>query len=69
MIRLPYAGRNAQFDEHDLTSHIAKSGREYIIQGQQNCSLAEQRWGFVVLVTRLILRLQLMSVEGTLLTY
>ena len=40
MISLPYGGKNAQFDEQDLISHILASGREYIIQGQQNCSLA-----------------------------
>ena len=41
MICLPYGGKNAQFDEHDLVAYIIKTGRDYIIQGQQNCSLAE----------------------------
>jgi hypothetical protein len=40
MISLPYGGRNAQFDEQDLISHINNSERDYIIQGQQQCSLA-----------------------------
>ncbi len=38
MIILPYGGR---FDEHDLVTHIRKSGRDYIIQGQQKVSLEE----------------------------
>ena len=41
MIRLPYGGRNAQFDENDLIRHIRESSRDYIIQGQQNCKLAD----------------------------
>ena len=41
MVRLPHGGKNAQFDEQDLISHIIKSGRDYIIQGQQNCGLSE----------------------------
>jgi hypothetical protein len=41
MIRLPHAGKNVQFDEQDLISYIRKSGRDYIIQGQQKCSLSE----------------------------
>ena len=41
MIRLPFGGKNAQFNEQDLISHIMTAGRDYIIQGQQNCSLAE----------------------------
>ena len=40
MISLPYGGRNAQFNEQDLISHINNSERDYIIQGQQQCSLA-----------------------------
>ena len=40
MIRLPFGGKNGQFHEQDLISHILKTGRDYIIQGQQNCSLA-----------------------------
>lgn len=39
MIKLPYGGRNAKFDEQELIEHIRKSFRNYIIQGQQNCSL------------------------------
>ena len=42
MIRLPFGGQNAQFDEQDLIAYIVNSGRDYIIQGQQNCSLANQ---------------------------
>jgi len=41
MIRLPYGGQNAQFNEQDLISHIVNTGRDYIIQGQQQCSLAK----------------------------
>lgn len=35
MIDLPYGG---QFDIHDLIAHIDASGRNFIIQGQQNVS-------------------------------
>jgi hypothetical protein len=38
MIRLPYGGENAQFDEQELVNHLRKGLRDYIIQGQQNCS-------------------------------
>ena len=41
MIRLPYGGQNAQFNEQDLISHIVNTGRDYIIQGQQQCSLVK----------------------------
>jgi hypothetical protein len=41
MIPLPYGGKNAQFDEQDLISYISKSGRGYIIQGQQKCTLSK----------------------------
>ena len=36
MIYLPYGG---MFDEHDLIEYIVRSGRDYIIQGQQNSSM------------------------------
>ena len=39
MINLPYGGKNAQFDEKELVAHLKISFRDYIIQGQQNCSL------------------------------
>ena len=39
MIRLPYGGENAQFDEQLLVNHLRQGLRDYIIQGQQNCSL------------------------------
>lgn len=28
------------FDEHELVTHIRASGRDYIIQGQQDCAFA-----------------------------
>jgi hypothetical protein len=37
MIQLSYGG---QFDEHALVNHIRDTGREYIVQGQQACALA-----------------------------
>lgn len=37
MIQLKYGG---EFDEHDLVAFIKSSGRDYIIQGQQACTLA-----------------------------
>jgi hypothetical protein len=40
MIQLPYGGKNVQFDEQELIVHIKERGRDYIIQGQQNSSLA-----------------------------
>ena len=39
MIKLPYGGPGAQFDEEDLVEHLRTNFRDYIIQGQQNCSL------------------------------
>ena len=39
MIRLPHGGRNSQFEEKDLVDYIKASGRDYIIQGQQNSKL------------------------------
>ena len=41
MIRLPHGGPGAQFDEHELVAYIKKTGRDYIIQGQQQCSLRD----------------------------
>ena len=41
MIRLPFGGKNAQFDEQDLISYILKRGMDYIIQGQQQCSFSK----------------------------
>ena len=40
MIKLPHGGKNAQFDVKELVEYIKKSGRDYIIQGSQQCSLA-----------------------------
>lgn len=37
-ITLPYG--NNTFDSSDLLNHIRQSGRNYIIQGQQACTLA-----------------------------
>ena len=41
MIKLPHGGPRAQVEEMDLVRHIKGSFRDYIIQGQQNCSLAD----------------------------
>ncbi|MGB2974919.1 MAG: hypothetical protein WBD18_02645 [Phycisphaerae bacterium] len=38
MIRLNYGG---QFDEQTLIEYIRSTGRDYIVQGQQACALAE----------------------------
>jgi len=38
IITLPYG--NNTFDSDDLINHLRQSGRDYIIQGQQACSLA-----------------------------
>lgn len=38
MIDLPYGG---QFDEFQLVEHIRATGRRYIIQGQNACSLED----------------------------
>jgi hypothetical protein len=40
MIQLSY-GDGRKFDEHALVRHIRASGRDYIIQGQQMCTLAD----------------------------
>ena len=40
-IRLPHGGSDSGFYAEVLVAHIASSGRDYIIQGQQNCILAE----------------------------
>jgi hypothetical protein len=40
MITLPYGGKNVSFDENDLIRYMKSTCRNYIIQGQQNCSLA-----------------------------
>ena len=42
-VRLPHGGKDAGFDAQDLVAHVVSSGRDYIIQGQSNCSLAEHR--------------------------
>ena len=42
-IRLPHGGKDAGFDAQDLVAHVVSSGRDYIIQGQSNCRLAEHR--------------------------
>jgi len=39
-ISLPYGGKGAGFDAQDLVKHIAESGRDYIIQGQQKLSFS-----------------------------
>jgi hypothetical protein len=39
MIKLPYGGPGAKFDEQELVEHLKAHFRDYIIQGQQNCSL------------------------------
>jgi hypothetical protein len=38
-IELPYGGPGAGFYVRDLIQHIRSTGRDYIIQGQQNCTL------------------------------
>ncbi len=38
-ITLPHG--NSSFDSDDLIQHIRQSGRNYIIQGQQACCLAD----------------------------
>lgn len=40
MIELSYGG---QFDEHVLVEHIRATGRDYIIQGQQVCTLTHHK--------------------------
>ena len=39
MIDLPHGGKGATFDAVSLRDHIVSTGRNYIIQGQVNCSL------------------------------
>jgi hypothetical protein len=39
MIRLPYGGPLASFDEQELIDHIKSKFRNHIIQGQQQCGL------------------------------
>lgn len=38
-IKLPHGGRGAGFRVSELISHIRSTGRDYVIQGQQNCTL------------------------------
>ena len=40
-IELPYGGKGAGFYVSQLIAHIRSTGRDYIIQGQQNCSLKD----------------------------
>ena len=42
-ISLPHGGPGSGFDVQALVDHIARSGREYIIQGQRTCTLADHR--------------------------
>lgn len=39
MIRLPYGGTGACFNEQELIDHIKSKCRDYIIQGQKACTL------------------------------
>jgi len=39
-IVLPHGGPAASFPVHALVAYIRNTGRDYIIQGQQQCSLA-----------------------------
>jgi hypothetical protein len=39
MIRLPYGGPEACFNEQELINYIKSKFRDYIIQGQQQCTL------------------------------
>lgn len=39
-IELSDGGRGAGFPVSELVAHIQRSGRDYIIQGQQKCTLA-----------------------------
>ena len=41
MITLPYGGKSAKFDVKELLAYIKKSGRDYIVQGSQQCSLTK----------------------------
>ena len=40
-IALPYGAPGEGFDAEDLVAHIARSGRDYIINGGVNCVLDE----------------------------
>jgi hypothetical protein len=40
-IELPHGGPGAGFRLSELVAHVQHSGRDYIIQGQQNCALEE----------------------------
>jgi hypothetical protein len=40
-IELPHGGPEARLYVDDLIRHIRESGRDYIIQGQTNCCLAD----------------------------
>jgi hypothetical protein len=40
-IELPHGGPGAGFTLSALAEHIRNTGRDYIIQGQQRCALAE----------------------------
>jgi type II secretory pathway component PulJ len=40
-IELPHGGPGAGFPLSALADHIRSTGRDYIIQGQQRCTLAE----------------------------
>ena len=41
LIELPHGGSGAGFRVSQLISHIRSTGRGYIIQGQQNVTLAD----------------------------
>jgi thiamine monophosphate synthase len=41
-IELPYGGSGARLFVDDLIQHIRESGRDYIIQGQTDCSVDKQ---------------------------
>lgn len=40
-VELPHGGPGTGFPVSALVAHIERSGRNYIIQGQQNCTLKE----------------------------
>ncbi len=40
-VRLPYGGPGARFGVAELIRHIEEAGRDYIIQGEVNCALAD----------------------------
>ncbi len=41
VVELPHGGAGTVFPVSELIVHIQRSGRDYIIQGQQNCALAD----------------------------